>query len=119
MRPRRHRLSRGTQSRGTRERLGETVPVRFGKSLSQGCRLFRPALNMNIVFALAGVVIKEMYRRKDFYVLFVLTALLTLMTGSATFFNDDKIVGYLKEICLLLIWVSSLVIVLTTAARQI
>jgi len=74
---------------------------------------------MNIVFALAGVVIKEMYRRKDFYVLFVLTALLTVMTGSATFFNDDKIVGYLKEICLLLIWVASLVIVLTTAARQI
>lgn len=74
---------------------------------------------MNTVFALAGVVIKEMYRRKDFYVLFVLTALLTLMTGSATFFNDDKIVGYLKEICLLLIWVSSLVIALTTAARQI
>jgi ABC-type transport system involved in multi-copper enzyme maturation permease subunit len=74
---------------------------------------------MNTVFALAGVVIKEMYRRKDFYVLFVLTALLTLMTGSATFFDDDKIVGYLKEICLLLIWVSSLVIALTTAARQI
>lgn len=74
---------------------------------------------MNTVFALAGVVIKEMYRRKDFYVLFVLTALLTLMTGSATFFNDDKIVGYLKEICLLLIWVSSLVIAMTTAARQI
>lgn len=74
---------------------------------------------MNTVFALAGVVIKEMYRRKDFYVLFVLTALLTLLTGSATFFNDDKIVGYLKEICLLLIWVCSLVIVLTTAARQI
>jgi len=74
---------------------------------------------MNTVIALAGVVIKEMYRRKDFYVLFVLTALITLMTGSATFFNDDKIVGYLKEICLLLIWVASLVIALTTAARQI
>ena len=74
---------------------------------------------MNIIFALAGVVVKEMYRRKDFYVLFVLTALITLMTGSATFFDDDKIVGYLKEICLLLIWVSSLVIALTTAARQI
>ena len=74
---------------------------------------------MNIVFALAGVVIKEMYRRKDFYVLFVLTALLTLLTGSATFFDDEKITGYLKEICLLLIWVATLVIALTTAARQI
>ncbi|HEU5069807.1 MAG TPA: ABC transporter permease subunit [Verrucomicrobiae bacterium] len=74
---------------------------------------------MNTVLALAGVVIKEMYRRKDFYVLFVLTALLTLLTGSTTFFNDDKIVGYLKEICLLLIWVATLVIALTTSARQI
>lgn len=74
---------------------------------------------MNTVLALAGVVIKEMYRRKDFYVLFVLTALLTLLSGSATFFNDARISGYLKEICLLLIWVATLVIALTTAARQI
>lgn len=74
---------------------------------------------MNIVFALAGVVLKEMYRRKDFYVLFVMTALLTLVAGSATFFDDEKISGYLKEICLLLIWVATLVIALTSAARQI
>jgi Cu-processing system permease protein len=74
---------------------------------------------MNIIFALAGVVVKEMYRRKDFYVLFVMTALLTLLAGSATFFNDPKITGYLKEICLLLIWVATLVIALTSAARQI
>ena len=31
---------------------------------------------MNTIGALAGVVIKELYRRKDFYVLFVLTALI-------------------------------------------
>lgn len=74
---------------------------------------------MNNVFALAGVVIKELYRRKDFYVLFVLTALITLILGSVNFFNDDQIVRYLKEICLLLIWVSSLVIAVTTTARQI
>lgn len=74
---------------------------------------------MNIVIALAGVVIKEMYRRKDFYVLFVLTALLTVVSGSATFFDDPKITGYLKETCLLLIWISTLVMALTTAARQI
>jgi Cu-processing system permease protein len=74
---------------------------------------------MNNVFAIAGVVLKEMYRRKDFYVLFVLTALLTLVMGSVNIFNDDKIVRYLKEICLMLIWVSSLVIAITTTARQI
>ena len=74
---------------------------------------------MNNVMAIAGVVIKELYRRKDFYVLFVLTAVLTLAMGSANFFNDDRIARYLKEICLLLIWISSLVIAIGTAARQI
>ena len=62
---------------------------------------------LNNVFAIAGVVIKEMYRRKDFYVLFVLTALITLLMGSVTFFNQENIVRYLKEICLFLIWGAS------------
>jgi ABC-type transport system involved in multi-copper enzyme maturation permease subunit len=74
---------------------------------------------MNIIFALAGVVIKELYRRKDFYVLFVLTAAITLVMGSLSFFNEEKIVRYVKDICLLLIWISSLVIAVTTAARQL
>jgi ABC-type transport system involved in multi-copper enzyme maturation permease subunit len=71
------------------------------------------------VRALAGVVVLELIRRKDFYVLFFLTALITLILGSVNFFNEDKIVRYLKEICLLLIWISSLVIAVTTTARQI
>jgi ABC-type transport system involved in multi-copper enzyme maturation permease subunit len=74
---------------------------------------------MNTVMALSGVVIKELYRRKDFYVLFVLTAVITLLMGSVTFFNDAKIARYLKEISLLLIWVSALVIAIATTARQI
>lgn len=74
---------------------------------------------MNNITAIAAVVIKELIRRKDFYVLFVLTALLTLVMGSVNLFHDDRIIRYLKEICLLLIWISSLVIAVTTAARQI
>lgn len=74
---------------------------------------------MNNVLALAGVVIKELYRRKDFYVLFVMTALITMVLGSVKFFNDDRIVRYLKDGCLLLIWISSLVIAITTTARQL
>ena len=74
---------------------------------------------MNNITAIAGVVIREMIRRKDFYVLFVLTALITLVMGSVTFFHDPQIVRYLKSICLVLIWISSLVIAITTAARQI
>lgn len=74
---------------------------------------------MNNIFALSTVVIKELYRRKDFYVLFILTALITLVLGSVNLFNDDHIVRFLKEGCLLLIWISSLVIAVTTTARQI
>ena len=74
---------------------------------------------MNKVLAVAGVVIKELYRRKDFYVLFVMTALITLVLGSVNFFDDDRIVRYLREICLLLIWIASMIIAITTAARQI
>ena len=67
----------------------------------------------------AGVVIKELYRRKDFYVLFIVTILICLVMASVNIFNDAKIVRYLKEICLLLVWISSLVIAITTTARQI
>jgi Cu-processing system permease protein len=74
---------------------------------------------MNSVVAISNVVLKELYRRKDFYVLFVLTALITIVLGSVNFFNDPKIARYLKDVCLLLIWISSLVIAITTTARQI
>jgi ABC-type transport system involved in multi-copper enzyme maturation permease subunit len=74
---------------------------------------------MNKTFALAGVAIKELYRRKDFYVLFVLTALLTFAAGSMNFFHDEKIIRIVKDVCLLLIWISSLVIAIVTTARQI
>src|SRR6478609_4234995 len=74
---------------------------------------------MSKISAIAGVVLKEMHRRKDFYVLFIITVLLSLIMASVNFFNEEKIVRYLKEISLLLIWVVSLIIAVTTAARQI
>ena len=74
---------------------------------------------MNNIFAVAGVAIKELYRRKDFYVLFILTIVICLVMASVNIFNDKQIIRYLKELCLLLIWVSSLVIAITTTARQI
>ncbi|MFN7137935.1 MAG: ABC transporter permease [Limisphaerales bacterium] len=74
---------------------------------------------MNNALALAGVVLKELYRRKDFYVLFILTALITLLLGAVNIFGEQGVARYLKEVCLLLIWISSLVIAVTTTARQI
>jgi len=74
---------------------------------------------MKTILAIASVVIMELYRRKDFYVLFVLTAVITLVMGSVSFFNDTRMVRYVKDIALLLIWVSALVIAIATTARQI
>jgi len=74
---------------------------------------------MRTVFALAGVVIKELYRRKDFYVLFILTIVICVIMAMVNIFNDNQIIRYIKELCLLLIWISSLVIAITTTARQI
>jgi Cu-processing system permease protein len=74
---------------------------------------------MNNILAVAGVVIKELYRRKDFYVLFIVTILICVVMASVNIYNDAHIVRYLKEICLLLIWISTIVIAVTTTARQI
>lgn len=74
---------------------------------------------MHTILAIAGVVILEMIRRKDVYVLLFLTTLITLILASVDLFGDPKIVRYLREICLTLIWISSIIISITTAARQI
>jgi Cu-processing system permease protein len=74
---------------------------------------------MRNIFAVAGIAIKELYRRKDFYVLFILTILICVVMLAVNIFNNPEIIRYVKAICLLLIWVSSLVIAITTTARQI
>lgn len=74
---------------------------------------------MNNIFAVAGIVIKELYRRKDFYVLFILTVVICVVMASVNIYNNAEIIRYIKAICLLLIWISSLVIAITTTARQI
>src|SRR5271156_5183565 len=51
----------------------------------------------NNVLAIAGVVIKEMYRRKDFYVLLALVVVITLLMASISFFHEEGIVRVLKE----------------------
>jgi Cu-processing system permease protein len=74
---------------------------------------------MNKIFAVSAIVIKELYRRKDFYVLLFLTGLITFVMWLMNLFHDVQIIRFIKEICLFLIWISALVIAVTTAARQI
>jgi len=62
---------------------------------------------MTRTLAIAGVVVVEMIRRKDVYVLWILTAVITLLLGSINLFGDPGIARYLKEACLSLIWICS------------
>src|SRR5205085_12652101 len=45
--------------------------------------------------------------------------IITVTLGSVNFFGEEKIARYLKELCLLLIWIAGLIIAVTTTARQI
>jgi len=74
---------------------------------------------MRTVLALAGLVITELYRRKDFYVLFVLVALLTLTTARAGFVQEAGARQIVGDLSLQLIWISSLVIAVAATARQL
>ncbi len=71
------------------------------------------------IWAVATVAMLELYRRKDVYVLFILTVLITLVAGSASFFGDPHIVRYVKEVALLLIWICTLAVTITMGARHI
>ena len=74
---------------------------------------------MNNLIVIASIALKELVRRKDAYVLLIITVLLTLISGSVNMFGDLKMVRYVKELCLLLVWISSVVIAVTLTARQI
>lgn len=74
---------------------------------------------MNSIFAVAGVVVLELVRRKEAYVLLALTILLGTSLASLSFFNDQKIVRFLKEACLSMIWICSLIICIGLTARQL
>ena len=125
LRPRRHHQPGRTQGRRARRPTwsSSTRPTssRYSSRSSATSRSRRRSRNRHEHCAspFSSVVIKELYRRKDFYVLFVLTAVITLVMGSVSFFHDTKIVRYVKDIALLLIWISALVIAIATTARQI
>lgn len=74
---------------------------------------------MSKVLAISQVVLLEMLRRKDIYVLLIVTGVMTLLVAAVNIFNEARMVRYIKEISLVLIWISSLVIAIMTSARQL
>lgn len=73
---------------------------------------------MRPIFAIAGLVIKEIFRKKDFYVALILTAVILFYAARLQFYNVTHIVRYLMEIGLFLVFAFSAILTVSLAARQ-
>jgi len=74
---------------------------------------------MRRIWAIGRVSMLELFRRKDMYVAVILGVVIVVPLASVNLFGIEGIVRYLREISLLLIWLFSIVIGISTAARQI
>ena len=71
------------------------------------------------ILAVAGLSVTELFRRRDVMVAFLLAAVILVPLATLNLFDVKGVVRYLRELALLLVWLFSLVITITTAARQV
>ena len=69
--------------------------------------------------AVASVSILEMLRRRDMYVALILALVIIIPLSSVNLFGVEGVVRYVREVTLLLIWVCSIVIAISTTSRQV
>ncbi len=74
---------------------------------------------MRNVFIIAKGVVKELLRRKDFYLIFALLAVIMLYSSMMTFGGERGFYRYFKELGISLAYLFSVIIAVTFAARQI
>lgn len=74
---------------------------------------------MGSIFAIARNSWKELYRKKDFYVFFILLIIFLLVLLNETFFDVPGISRFFKDVGFSLLWLFSLIIAVTFSARQI
>lgn len=74
---------------------------------------------MNKIFVIAGAVIRELVRRKDFYFILALLLVLILFASSASFGGESGFERFFKEIGITLAFSFSVLIAISFAARQI
>lgn len=74
---------------------------------------------MSRILTIAGVVWLEVLRRKDVYVLFILLAAFLTALLTLDVFGLGGLVGYVKEIGLLLAWLFSLILAVAVSVRQL
>lgn len=73
---------------------------------------------MKPVLAIAKLLIKEIFRKKDFYVAFILMGVILVYASRMNFYNVNNISRYLLEIGLFLVFLFSIILTLALAARQ-
>lgn len=73
---------------------------------------------MNVPRAMTKLLLKEIFRKKDFYVAFILGAAIVVYMADLKFYNVSKISRYLLETGLTLVFWLSAVLTVTIAARQ-
>ncbi len=70
------------------------------------------------ILTIAGLVLKEIFRKKDFYVALILTAVILAYAASLNFYDVGNTGRYLKDLGLALIYFFSAVLIVPLAARQ-
>ena len=73
---------------------------------------------MTAALIISGMVIKEIFRKKDFYVALILIAAVLLYASSLQFYNVQNITRYLMDLGLVLIFFFSAILTVSLAARQ-
>lgn len=74
---------------------------------------------MKKILAIAGNVIKELFRRKDFYFILTLLVAIVVYAGSFSFGGEKDFSRYYKEIVLSMVYIFSVIIAVSFAAREI
>lgn len=74
---------------------------------------------LHIVPALAGDVVREVFRRKEFYVVLILGAGLVGLLGSVEFFGGVAAFSHVKEAAVHLVLLATVILSVTVGARQL
>lgn len=75
--------------------------------------------SFNRIWTISTLSLLELYRRKDIYVALILGLIIIAPLASINIFGVEGVFAHVKEITLLLIWLFSVVIAVTTSSRQL
>lgn len=71
------------------------------------------------IIAIAKLAVLELFRKRDVYVAIVLALAVAVPLAAVNAFGVEGAVRYVREVTLLLVWAFSIVIAVTTSARQL